>query len=139
MTMGAMAFAAFVVTHWLWFRIRPPQRRSRAMLGLMAMCLLGAGNFGVGAVLTFGALWILYMPFYYTIQTSISISMLVKLLDGPATLKHESGLRETLSLRLETMVANGYLTPDHELTPRGRFVAASFGWVKEFWKLGPGG
>jgi hypothetical protein len=97
---GLAMFIAFAFLHWAIFFFFRPANRSHVLMRLTAAILLwtllrftaftfSPNKFGaevdiaraVAACVSFGCLWILYMPFYYSIQTSISISMLIRLVE----------------------------------------------------------
>ncbi|MBV9325872.1 MAG: hypothetical protein JO352_19050 [Chloroflexi bacterium] len=94
------------------------------------------------------ALFLLYMPFYYTFAASLTVQTLlaldragaegVRLSDLYATYASKQTLRE----RVESMVASRNLVPvelAYRLTGKGRLVAQVFQAVKNVWALGPGG
>ncbi len=164
---GFRMFAFFVVSHWIIFGLFRPKNRSRVLfrttLFFWILILLrfyhphySLGSFGMeifvvqvtGATLSFACMWFLYMPFYYSIQTSISVGMLIRILQSGSAgfpvleLKPEAGTKFVVKQRLETMVVAGYVTtsPDgYRLTDKGRYVAHCFRTLKKFWKLGAGG
>jgi len=91
---------------------------------------------------------ILYMPFYYTIATSLSVQTMITMgsiadAHTPLTELHERfATPSILNGRLESMVASGYLSERgacYGLTRKGRITARVFQWFKKFWRLGPGG
>lgn len=90
----------------------------------------------------------LYMPFYYTIAASLSVQTMIALEgtpQGQAPLTELHGQFASQSIvegRLESMVANGYLTRSgdcYRLTRKGRLTARVSQCFKECWRLGPGG
>lgn len=167
--LGVIGFAVFMLTHWIVFRVAPVRHRSRFLLTLLALVIAGvlvaaawpgmetsllalrkSGAFrrAVPALVALSGLFILYMPFYYTIQTSISIGMLIKLACAATgslpvdALRPDPASEEVLRRRMETMEANGYLSKTSggfALTGKGRGVAQFFLFVKRLWRLGPGG
>ncbi|MFY9314145.1 MAG: hypothetical protein WAO95_01140 [Burkholderiales bacterium] len=162
---GILAFALFLISHWLLFGVWRLRSRSRVLFGLtlvfgvlmllaLAQIQIASGslkvNFplaqSVASVISFGCLWFLYMPFYYTIQDSLSIGMLIDIVRSGvrgvpvSDLKPET--RPTIQRRLDRMVIAGYIsaTDDgYRLTRKGRIVARLFRAIKDLWKLGPGG
>jgi hypothetical protein len=99
-------------------------------------------------ILSYAGLFVLYMPFYYTVVASLSVRTMVLLHRRPgarmpvAELREEFVSRRLVGQRLATMAANGFLIPRgdaYALTPKGRSTAAIFSWLKEFWRLGAGG
>lgn len=98
--------------------------------------------------LTLISLFVLYMPFYYTVVASLSVRTIIILASQPdeslyiADLREHFVSRRLVEQRLETMKKNGFLkqgSEDYALTPKGRFVASIFSKIKRVWKLGPGG
>jgi hypothetical protein len=98
--------------------------------------------------LSYVGLFVLYMPFYYTVVASLSVSTMVMLHRRPdrrmstAELCEEFVSRRLVGQRLATMATNGFLVPRgdaYALSPKGRSTAAIFSWLKEFWRLGAGG
>jgi predicted transcriptional regulator len=88
------------------------------------------------------------MPFYYVVLTSLSVKTLVMLhyqVDGqiPSTHLRMPFVSEAfVTDRLDTMVANGFLTKAdgaYAVTSKGEKIARTFIFLKLFWKLGPGG
>jgi hypothetical protein len=99
-------------------------------------------------LLAYGGLFVLYMPFYYTAVASLSVQTIVSLsrqLNGSLTIaeaRDQFAGREIVAKRLETMVDNGFLRPTpfgFALTSKGRVVAVFFLFLKNIWRLGPGG
>jgi hypothetical protein len=102
----------------------------------------------LSAALVSLALFVLYMPFYYTFAASLTLQTVL-------TLDHagDEGVRlsdlyaayasaQTLFARMESMVASGNLVRAgvaYRLTRRGRLLAQVFRLVKDLWQLGPGG
>jgi hypothetical protein len=138
---GSLWFALFLaanvaVVHWV-----PPEHKAwinqRLFLaglagtaislwpaaGTLQGTLLGHGGVAMAilwGVLAYVGLFVLYMPFYYTVMAS----------------------RALVGQRLVTMATNGFLQPrgnDYALTSKGRRTAAAFVWLKRFWRLGAGG
>jgi hypothetical protein len=99
-------------------------------------------------ILGYLGLFVLYMPFYYTIVTSLSVRTIVMLQRRPdhrmpiAELREEFVSRRLVGQRLATMDANGFLVQRgdaYALSLKGRATAKIFSWVKRLWKLGVGG
>jgi hypothetical protein len=147
--------------------LRWARLRNRFMASLVAFLLVLAGNslsvFGtlIGmagpartllnvfyADLALLCAFVLYMPFYYTIAMSLSVQTMISLqatAEGNAPLTELHGRfasRSILDGRLESMVANSYLSRRGAcfgLTRKGRLTARVFQWFKARWQLGPGG
>jgi hypothetical protein len=173
MILGLLAglgwFFAFVAAQLIAIRLALPQNRPKAtqrlfgigagamVLSLILGCaILPPGNLVHGGwpmaslwgVLAYGSMFVLYMPFYYTVVASLSVQTIVSLsrqTDGSATItsiRDQFAGREIVAKRLETMVENGFLRrgpSGYELAPKGRFVAVFFSFLKQVWQLGPGG
>jgi hypothetical protein len=100
-------------------------------------------------ILSYAGLFVLYMPFYYTVVASHSVRTMVTLHRRPgrgasiAELREEFASRPFVGQRLATMAGNGFLLAQgddvYALTPKGRRTAAAFLWLKRFWRLGAGG
>jgi hypothetical protein len=99
-------------------------------------------------ILSFSGLFVLYMPFYYTVVASLSVRTIVMSHRRSSARMPIAELceafvsRRFVGQRLATMAANGFLIPRGDayvLTPKGRSTAAIFSWLKEFWRLGAGG
>lgn len=151
-----VGFTAFVVAHVALFHARPVERRSQAILGLfvaavavvaVTVTVLASALAAVYAIVLMASAFILYMPLYYTIDTSVSVRTMLELEATPRGLTREElvaryRLDWMVSRRLETMAVNGYLVQTDErftVTPRGRMVARVFAAVKTAAQLGPGG
>jgi hypothetical protein len=99
-------------------------------------------------ILVYVGLFVLYMPFYYTVAASLSVRTMVMVLGRPGTrmpvaeLREEFVSRRLVGQRLATMATNGFLIDrgdGYALSPKGRSIATVFSWIKKFWKLGAGG
>jgi hypothetical protein len=100
-------------------------------------------------VLTLIGLFVLYMPFYYTIASSLSVRTLVLLAAQPngrlptAEVCERFVSRALIGHRLEIMRANGFLAATAQgafsLTPKGRNLAGIFARIKRFWRMEAGG
>lgn len=167
-------FFLFVLSHTVAFHIFNQYSRAKiisytfklAVIGLLSSILFcskttgfvnGSGLndhivlFGyVNGLAIFVSLFILYMPFYYTISASLSVQSMIMISDNTLAKKPTelSWLREQFTSkklihdRLDLMIINGYIHASHEryyLSPKGRFIAEIFSKFKKIWRLGPGG
>lgn len=171
MLIAVAVFALFVALHSLVFRLAAPARgRFPILLVCFAATLAGAvaadrhvsnlkcipapwvhGGFPLAAaatVLTGLALLALYLPFYFTANTSLSVRAFIAIERSPGRRLPESLVRDAIGSeavvrgRLETLTASGYLRRDgdvYRLTARGRTVAAIFRAVAGLWNLREGG
>lgn len=94
------------------------------------------------------SLFILYMPFYYTVASSQSVDALIRLSSYPTKvvplelLCGPDRLRRVVEGRVESMVASGLLIRHGDgfaLSPKGQAISTVFSRLKELWRLGPGG
>jgi hypothetical protein len=124
----------------LWPATAVLQRSPLAHGGLTMAVLWG--------ILSYAGLFVLYMPFYYTVVASLSVRTMVMLHRRPddrmpiAELREEFVSRRLVGQRLATMAANGFLVDrgdGYAVSPKGRSTAAAFSCIKRFWKLGAGG
>ena len=92
--------------------------------------------------------FVLYMPFYYTITTSLSVQTVIAVEQAPRgrlavdELASPSTYERIVQGRLDSMVVAGNLTRDgdrYRATPKGRRVTRFFAALKSLWRLGPGG
>jgi len=99
-------------------------------------------------ILSYAGLFVLYMPFYYTVVASLSVRTMVMVHRRPgarmpiAELREEFVSRRLVGQRLATMATNGFLIDrgdSYALSPKGRSTATVFSWIKRFWRLGAGG
>jgi hypothetical protein len=99
-------------------------------------------------ILSYAGLFVLYMPFYYTVVASLSVRTIVMLHRRPndrmpiAQLREEFVSRRLVGQRLASMAANSFLIDrgnEYGLSQKGRSTAAVFSWIKKFWRLGTGG
>lgn len=166
---GLACFAAFVIVHVILFHLR--EIRSRALIVLeifagavggclivSALALRRGGDLApllgdmlvanLSGALVMCALFVLYMPFYYTIATSLSVRTLITIQRTPANEISVSALKakyvsmDLLRSRLEAMVQSGLLVRDGDgfrLSWKGKSIARVFRLIKLAWKLGPGG
>jgi hypothetical protein len=166
---GALWFALFFATHLAVIRWAPFASKARInqrlfLAGLagvaislwpvapvaqgsaLAQCGLVMGI--VCGILSYVGLFVLYMPFYYTVVASLSVRTMVMLHRRPDARMPITELREEfvssrlVGQRLATMAANGFLVPRgdaYTLSPKGRSTAMIFSGFKKFWRLGAGG
>ena len=166
---GLLWFALFLAAHLAvirWARseakARIGQRLFLAGLAGIAIGLWPAVTLLQGSVLAQGGLimamlwgilgyvglFVLYMPFYYTVVASLSVRTVIRLHQRPdrrmpiAELQEEFASRRLVGQRLATMTANGFLADrvsGYAPTSKGRSIATIFSWLKRFWQLGAGG
>jgi hypothetical protein len=166
---GPLWFALFFAANLAVVRWARPERKARINQRLFLAGLAGTaislwpaavllrgtllGHGGVMMAVLWGVLgyiglFVLYMPFYYTVMASLSVRTMVMLHRRPgdrmpiAELREAFGSRALVGQRLATMAANGFLVPRghaYALSPKGRRTAAAFAWLKRFWRLGAGG
>lgn len=166
---GAGASGLVLLAHLAAMRLVAPAGRARIdrisfLLGLLAipaslglaMPMLGEsawthGGWLLGSlwgILEYFAVFTLYMPFFFTVATSLSVAtivMLARQADGALPLSalfDRFGSRTLIEGRLAVMVRNGVLVregSDYQLTAKGRRVARAFAVLKRFWRLEPGG
>jgi hypothetical protein len=162
---GAGWFTVFLVVHIVWFHLVQVKDCFKWIAKTLPVCVLAhigtivILNSGaqpgeiialrtVYGVLAMGGLFILYMPFYYTIVASLSIQTLICLDESPgkslriAELHQRFASRDIVAGRLEVMVRNGYLEhgpSGYRATSKARVMSHLFGFLKAVWKLGPGG
>lgn len=166
---GLTCFAAFIVAHFVLFHFREVRDRAVVVLAIFvaamgacfvfsALVVRHGGDLAasrgpllvasLSGVLLMCALLILYMPFYYTIATSLSVRTLITVQRSPnreislAVLKAKYVAVDLVRRRLEAMVQSDLLVSDgggFRLTRKGRLIARVFRLIKIGWKLGPGG
>jgi hypothetical protein len=162
---GASWFLVFLVIHILWLHWARVERCFDLIMKTFTGCLVGhlgtivALNWGLRSIdqlivrmcygsLVMGCLFIVYMPFYYTIVTSLSVQTLICLDEAAGGSLRISALQQRFASaaivagRLKTMVDSGYLTEEagrYRVTSKGHGIAHFFAYLKEIWKLGPGG
>jgi hypothetical protein len=124
----------------LWPLVRLLHGSSLAQGGLIMAMLWGS--------LGYIGLFVLYMPFYYTVVASLSVRTMIMLHQRPdgrmpiVELRNEFVSRRLVGQRLATMIRNGFLVTRgdrYALSSKGRATAAVFSQVKRFWRLGAGG
>jgi hypothetical protein len=162
---GVGWFGLFLAAHIVWFHLIHVRDAFKWIVKGLAACLLGhvatmavwnwhstpayrtVIDTSYGA-LAIACLFILYMPFYYTIVASLSIQTLICLLESPQNsltlpeLHKHFASRDIVAGRLDTMTRNGYLErveAGYSVTPKARAMSAVFAFLKNLWKLGPGG
>lgn len=170
-TSGMIWFFFFMIAHVAAFRVKPNQDRSKTILRVLVLAFLGhcvsilsirffrddwlvwaSSSVMLSVIagcLVIACLFVLYMPFYYTVDTSLSVETLAMLsFKGAGSLPvSEVKARFTsdkfLLDRLETMCRNGHLLRTEDgtyiLLARGRRIASLMLKVKELLKLGAGG
>jgi hypothetical protein len=161
---GLLWFAIFLLAHFaiVWLTRQGASARANriaALAGLIGVfvsswvtqagptpiALAGATLCGV---LLYGGLFVLYMPFYYVVMTSLSVRTAVLLGRQPdgalplAALEERFASRVLVAQRLQTMAENGFLratSKGYALTAKGKAIARFFEFFKKLWKLGAGG
>ena len=166
---GFLWFALFFVAHLAVIRWADLEARARmiqrlflaglagVVIGLWPMAAVAQGSplahggliMGVlCGVLSYGGLFVLYIPFYYTVVASLSVRTMIMVhrrsdCQMPiADLREEFVSRRLVGQRLATMVTNGFLVDrgdGYVLSPKGRATAEVFSRIKRFWRLGVGG
>lgn len=162
---GLSWFVLFLLIHIIWFHFNYVERCGSFLLTLLLCCTAGhaatfwlitrndgsAAQSALGIVygiLVMVCLFILYMPFYYTIATSLSVQSLIFLETNSKRsltvddLREHFASREIVAGRLAVMALNGYLREEsgrYFIAPKGHRIAVFFSYLKDLWKLGPGG
>lgn len=162
---GAGWFTVFLAIHIFWFHLVHVQdcfkwiAKTLPVFVLAHVATVTILNWGaltgeiivlrvIYGVLVMACMFILYMPFYYTIVASLSIQTLIYLEEAPrkeltmAELHQRFASRDIVAGRLEIMVSNGYLElgpSGYRVTPKARVMSKIFAFLKGIWKLGPGG
>ena len=155
-------FAAAIVSHFIVLWTKAPSVRPRisqliffsgAAGTLLTLILLSPDLYklaycALAAILTYGALLTLYLPFYYSIVASLSLQTIILLSDQTngqlpiENLRHKFSSYELVAQRLATMANNGFVLERdrrYSLTAKGRRIARIFLFFKNFWRLGAGG
>jgi hypothetical protein len=97
--------------------------------------------------LAFACLFVLYVPFFYTLTTSLSVATLILLLRNGGQLNeaelygHFAG-KPLAAGRLSALHDGGYIAlvdGSYRATSRGRGIARFFSAIKSLLRLGPGG
>lgn len=166
---GAFWFLAFVTAQVVIFAARPIRNRS-AVIMLLFGCAVAAALLSamlvpadllagittrshrllavVAAVAVMVSAFILYMPFYYTIVTSLSVQTIVLIHEAPdhrlplGTVASPTVYDQIVRGRLASMVQAGNLTRHglrYVATAKGQRIGRVFAALKDLWKLGPGG
>jgi hypothetical protein len=165
---GVAAFAAFLCVQLIFIRSLSSERwlvwntrcvmaaliilivTTGPMQGVSGSIWLASGGWLLGALwgcLTFLCLYVLYMPFYFVVMTSLSVESLI-MLDKAGGRMDVSRLQDRFTSqafaadRFATMRRNGMLrqTPDgHAVTDKGRQTIWPFLYIKSLWRLGAGG
>jgi len=162
---GAGWFAVFLTLHFLWFHrvyveqsftliVRMFVLGATGHLGTILLWnwhsssnlgLIVAGFYGL---LTMACLLILYMPFYYTLATSLSVQTLIFLAESPGQqlpityLQQRFASRRLVDSRLKILTSNGYLAEardKYHASRKGHLISVVFVFLKELWRLSPGG
>jgi hypothetical protein len=160
---GVGWFLIFLSAQVAAFHLADIRQRFRAIVTLLTATMVGAlltttvghiGWFGTSvlpafsSVVTIACLWVLYMPFYYVIATSLSVRTLLMLVSvEEATLPLEQlearfASATMLQERLATMTTYRNVAAHGAVftaTSKGRATAAVFGGLKRLWELGLGG
>jgi hypothetical protein len=166
---GVAAWSLFFLGHLAAMRLAAPARRAHIdqiffLLGLLAVpagvgaAILvleesvwthgGAILGSLWGMLAYVALFTLYMPFFYTVATSLSVRTIVLLARSPdgalpiPALFDRFGSRALVEGRFSAMMQNGLLLQhggEYRLTSKGHLVAQAFSAIKRFWRLGAGG
>jgi hypothetical protein len=166
---GVAAWSLFFLGHLAAMRFAMAAERARLdrllfLVGLLSIpiglggtmpflqsSVLTHGGWFMGAlwgILGYFALFTLYMPFFYTVATSLSVCtivLLVREVDGKlpvSELSRRFASRTLVEDRLAVMAQNGLLSRQgdiYRLESRARLIARTFSALKRFWRLGAGG
>jgi hypothetical protein len=166
---GVVVWLLFMLGHFTAMRLVAPADRAKIdrallLLGFLAIPagiffglqtvtypILAQGGWLMGllwGLLAYLCLFSLYMPFFYTVATSLSVHTIVLLAQEPdgslpiSVLFEHFASHSLIQKRLAVMVQNGLMFSDgtgYRLTSKGRFVAEAFSILKRFWRLWPGG
>lgn len=161
---GASWFLIFLSVQVAVFQLFVVRERFRAIVALFFGTVVGAvlttmmlahiGWLGdsvlpaLSSVVIMACLWVLYMPFYYVIATSLSVRTLLVLASAEEAalalteLEARFASAAMLQERLSTMRTYRNVAAEgtgFTLTAKGRTTAAVFGGLKRLWELGPGG
>lgn len=161
---GVGWFLVFLSAQVAAFHVLDIRERFRAIVALLTATMVGAvlttttlahidrlgGSVlpALSGVVTMACLWVLYMPFYYVIATSLSVRTLLMLASvEEATLPIEQlearfASAAMLQERLATMTTYRNVAAHGAVftaTSKGKATAAVFGVLKRLWELGPGG
>jgi hypothetical protein len=162
---GSSWFFVFLAVHILWFHRVHVKQCFGLITKMFAGCVIGhtativvqnwdtSSTMGIitkefYGVLTMACLFILYMPFYYTIVSSLSVQTLIFLEESSQHALSMRSLRERFASkslvheRLKILTSNGYLTEGcdgYTVTRKGHLVSIFFIFFKKLWRLSPGG
>lgn len=163
---ATVLFATAFVLHWLWWRVRVPQRQSAAIM-LLFFGVLAVGLGALHSVAVFNAwgpwgLWpSLHIALFHTAMTlgyvvaysileerSPSMTLLVFVADSADRGRSREELHAVLAgltpveTRIAAMVRDGMIEPDgdgYRITPKGRAWAVTFGTWHRLIRLAKGG
>jgi hypothetical protein len=164
---GASWFGVFLIVHVALLHARPWSNRFEVVARVYLATVFGHlatsawlcsangsvewGRFFVAVwsgLMVMASLCVLYLPFFFTIVSSLSVQTMVRLNRSPQGKERAEALRRAfaservVSGRLDSMVANGWLTRRGDryfTTEKGRSAAGVFRFIKRAWRLGPGG
>jgi hypothetical protein len=162
LTIVTIWFLIFIFLHIVGFRCQRGDARwlVRSYITCCSATLLSLGalslwrDSGAGLVLSLAVaalasacLFVLYVPAVYTVLTSVSVETLIVLRRSgehmPQTSLYDRfASRGIMQQRLSVLVGAGYLIEracGFTLTARGRGLARAFAFLKNLWRLGPGG
>jgi hypothetical protein len=117
----------------------------KSLIGVDMAYLLSAPLLGI---LIYACLYVLYMPFYYTISHSLSVRTLRRLSQADSNTFNLDAIKEPftskdfVTQRLDGMSKNGFLIcekKEYKLRLKGKIIAYFFLAVKKLWRLGAGG
>ena len=162
---GALTwFAIFVVLKWSYFHLYKVIDRGKYSTRFFLLCVIG--NIITTWLVTVGTekealllhvelcgafamacFFVVYMPFYYTIATSLSIQTLIALAKNEgelpvSQLMQRFASEEFVKERLITMARNGYVFRSGAIfypSNKGLVLSKVFSSIKKMWRLGPGG
>jgi hypothetical protein len=166
--MGMASFCLFIALHWALIHWRVIKAEFRNLILLCGLCVLASwlgcaivagqavdpriiGHPFVSAatsLLVFACCWVSYMPFYYSIATSLSVQTVILVRQAGmagcsmAFLESLFASKTVLEKRLQILVDNGYLNKDGDrfrATPKGQRISRVFSYLKRIWRLGAGG
>jgi hypothetical protein len=130
--------AGMVISLWPASAAAPGPSLTRG--GLIMAILCGS--------LSYVGLFVLYMPFYYTVIASLSVRTMILLHRQPrdrmpiADLREEFVSTRLVRGRLAAMTVNGFLVlrgDAYTLSSKGRWIAGIVLRLKRLWALGAGG
>ncbi|MDP3561069.1 MAG: hypothetical protein Q8R83_02675 [Legionellaceae bacterium] len=165
-------FLIFIITHNVAFFVLDNQSRAKIIINTfkLSICALFISiwlyskyshffnnhefypvfwNYLYGLVISV-SFFILYMPFYYTVASSLSIQSMIKIFDNSLAgknteldcLREQFTSKELMQDRMSLMIDNGYIYEfenKYYLTTKGKRTAKIFSQIKNIWKLGAGG